>query len=148
MFLAASQAKAACLCCSRSFPGLGQPRGSLPPAIRAVLSTQCNSVTAGMAQPMGKGSAPSQQRGKELGISSARTENNNKKEEMLSAVPAKIGLLPGLWVFYMNTGNSQRYLWRKKLVSYLRTCDTAPLMGQPVCLSLIYAADLGDDKYC
>lgn len=40
-------------------------------------------------------------------------------------------------VFYMNIDISQRYLWRKKSVSYLRTCDMAPLMGQPICLSLI-----------
>lgn len=88
-----------------------------------------------MAQPLGKGSAASQQRGKELGISSAGTEN--EKEEMLSVVTAKIRLLPCLWAFYVNTDISQHYLWRKKLVSYLRNCDMAPLMGQPICLSLI-----------
>lgn len=88
-----------------------------------------------MAQPKGKGSSASQQRGKELGITSAGTEN--KTEEMLSVVPAKIRLLPCLWVFYMNTGTLKHHLCRKKFVSYLGSCAMAPLMGQPICLSLM-----------
>lgn len=140
MFLAASQAKAACLCCSKPFPELGQP----PTCIRAVLSTQSNPGTEdGTAQGKGICCFPATWEGirnyicwdlKQNGGNVIRGTSKNQ------TAPLSLGVLHEHW--YLKTSPVQEEICVLSQELCHGTINGAAHLSQS------HAADLRDDKYC